>query len=298
MLYDMHCHVGLMDNAEDVATDAEKLELTIFSCEISPSGFLRTREKLESFGNIRVGLGLHPWWIARGELDEEDIVLLCHLATTEPLIGEVGLDFSARGLGTSERENAAELKGAHRTQGGDEGNRAEHIKELQVDAFTRLCETLAAHPLPGRIMSVHAVQSVSTVLNILEETGLVGKNEDARTVSGAAAVKVSNATRPAIILHWFSGSSDELARARALGCYFSVSELMMRSRRGREYARQVPLARLLLETDAPPHLHAPYSAQAIAESLNRTLDQLASLRRADRSELAAAIAANSARLIG
>ena len=54
-----------------------------------------------------------------------------------------------------------------------------------------------------------------------------------------------------IIFHWFSGSSAQLKRARELGCFFSVNAFMLQTKRGREYAKAIPLDRLLIETDLP-----------------------------------------------
>ena len=54
-----------------------------------------------------------------------------------------------------------------------------------------------------------------------------------------------------IIFHWFSGSSAQLKRARNLGCFFSVNAFMLQTKRGREYAKAIPLDRLLIETDLP-----------------------------------------------
>ena len=54
-----------------------------------------------------------------------------------------------------------------------------------------------------------------------------------------------------IIFHWFSGSSAQLKRARDLGCFFSVNAFMLQTKRGREYAKAIPLDRLLIETDLP-----------------------------------------------
>ena len=53
------------------------------------------------------------------------------------------------------------------------------------------------------------------------------------------------------IFHWFSGSSAQLKRARDLGCFFSVNAFMLQTKRGREYAKAIPLDRLLIETDLP-----------------------------------------------
>ena len=57
-----------------------------------------------------------------------------------------------------------------------------------------------------------------------------------------------------IIFHWFSDSSAQLKRARELGCFFSVNAFMLQTKRGREYAKAIPLDRLLIETDLPEEM--------------------------------------------
>lgn len=153
-------------------------------------------------------------------------------------------------------------------------------KDIQTMAFRRLCATLATHPRAGRVLSIHAVRSASMALDMLDKSGLLR----------------GNVNSPAIIFHWFSGTSDELTRARNAGCHFSVNEMMLKTKRGREYARQIPLDRLLLETDAPPHLGESYSAQALIDQLERTLDSLAYIRGMEKAALSAAVAENGAEL--
>jgi TatD DNase family protein len=53
------------------------------------------------------------------------------------------------------------------------------------------------------------------------------------------------------ILHWFTGTTRELDRAIALGCWFSVGPLMLRSAKGRALVSLMPPDRVLTETDAP-----------------------------------------------
>ena len=72
---------------------------------------------------------------------------------------------------------------------------------------------------------------------------------------------------------------------------------MLASKRGREYARQTPLKRLLLETDAPPGLDAPYSARELEESLERALEALSSLRGESGEMLRSHIAGASASIL-
>lgn len=148
---------------------------------------------------------------------------------------------------------------------------------LQIQAFDRLCDTLVQHPLTGRVISIHAVRSAGAVLDVLESHGLLIPNPDS----------------PAIIFHWFSGTSNELARARNANCYFSVNERMLATKRGREYARQIPLDRLLLETDAPAEPNTETSAQSLIRSLARTSMRIVSLKNCDAKRIESAVLANA-----
>lgn len=148
---------------------------------------------------------------------------------------------------------------------------------LQIQAFDRLCDTLVQHPLTGRVISIHAVRSAGAVLDVLESHGLLIPNPDS----------------PAIIFHWFSGTSDELVRARNAGCYFSANERMLATKRGREYARQIPLDRLLLETDAPAEPNTETSAQSLIRSLTRTSERIASLKNCDAKRIESVVLANA-----
>ena len=148
---------------------------------------------------------------------------------------------------------------------------------LQMLALGRLCNALVQHPLAERVISIHAVRSAGAVLDVLESHGLLIPNSDS----------------PVIIFHWFSGTSDELVRARNAGCYFSVNERMLASKRGREYARQIPLDRLLLETDAPAEPNTETSAQSLIRSLTRTSERIASLKNCDIKRIESAVLANA-----
>lgn len=135
-------------------------------------------------------------------------------------------------------------------------------EEIQTQAFEQLCQTLSQHSIPRRVLSIHAVRSAKAVLDILESNGVFNDSPNS----------------PTVIFHWFSGTSDELARARNAGCYFSINERMLATKRGREYARQIPLNRLLLETDAPAEPDAKTSARQLVDSLIRTSEIIATLK--------------------
>ena len=153
---------------------------------------------------------------------------------------------------------------------------------LQIQAFDRLCDTLVQHPLTGRVISIHAVRSAGAVLDVLESHGLLIPNSDS----------------PTIIFHWFSGTSDELIRARNAGCYFSVNERMLASKRGREYVRQIPLDRLLLETDAPAEANTETSARQLADSLTRASKVITQLKTRDAGSIEWIILENSRSIFG
>lgn len=249
-LFDVHCHLDLMAHPDAVADEATALGLVLFDCGVDPHDFARAKKRACGRSNIFAGIGLHPWWLADGRCGPAEVNLLCEVAAQERYIGEVGLDFSARFAGS---------------------------EPLQIQALDRLCDALVQSPLAGRVISIHAVRSAGTVLDILESHGLLTPSPDS----------------PAIIFHWFSDTSNEFVRARSAGCYFSVNERMLASKRGREYARQIPLDRLLLETDAPAEPNTETSAQSLIRSLTRTSERIASLKKCDIKRIESAVLANA-----
>lgn len=155
----------------------------------------------------------------------------------------------------------------------------EGSKDVQRAAFRRICAAAATGSDPARptVMSIHSVRSVAEVLDVLSTTGCL--------------------ERCRCVFHWFSGSSDELHAAVVAGCWFSVNPMMLRTRRGREYARQVPLRRLLTETDLPPGEDVPFSAAQIEAALQECLAGIAEARGCDAEGLAQAVCDNAERLL-
>lgn len=156
-----------------------------------------------------------------------------------------------------------------------------HVPDGSIDVQITALETIArscaetSNPAAPKVLSIHSVRTADLTLEILERTGALA------TCS--------------CIFHWFSGTSDELHRAVRAGCHFSINEMMLRTRRGREYARQLPPDRLLLETDLPPGDDVPFTAGEIIASLERTADQLEAIRHTD---VRALTSENAVRLLG
>ncbi len=97
----------------------------------------------------------------------------------------------------------------------------------QVEVFSRILELCTNQG--GRLLSIHSRRAASAVLDCLEE-------------------KAENCTP---VLHWFSGTQRELARADSMGCWFSVGPAMLRGERGRKLVAKMPPDRVLTETDGP-----------------------------------------------
>lgn len=151
--------------------------------------------------------------------------------------------------------------------------------DAQLAAFERICAACAetSDPAAPKALSIHAVRCAGTVLDVLERTGAA---ESCRC-----------------ILHWFSGSSEELWRAARLGCRFSLGERSLATRRGREYARVLPADLLLTETDLPEGEHSPSTADDIASSLDRAVTGIATARGVTRDDMADLIEANARALL-
>ena len=227
-LLDAHVHLGFARDPRQVARDAQSRDLALFSVAVTPAEFERMRQELCGFTLVRQGLGLHPWWVDDGRCTEQDLERFLGLLGETSWVGECGLDFSRRC----------------------------HDHETQRAAFRRICEVVGRQG--GKVLSLHAVRSVTCVLDILEATGCT----DSCTC----------------ILHWFSGSTEELWRAIRLGCHFSVNEMQARTRRAREQLRLIPEDRLLFETDLPEGEGADISAEEIARSLMRARELAEGIR--------------------
>lgn len=144
-------------------------------------------------------------------------------------------------------------------------------KKRQVQVFTHILGRATA----GHVLSIHAVRSAGAVVDLIEET----------------------ATQATAVIHWFSGTSDELTRLMRAGGYISVNPRMLETKRGRAFIRQVPAERLLLETDFPATrgADATDTAAATIGALNGLYQAITQLRGEDIGEI---LTATQHRLFG
>ncbi|TGP93622.1 MULTISPECIES: Qat anti-phage system TatD family nuclease QatD [unclassified Mesorhizobium] len=113
--------------------------------------------------------------------------------------------------------------------GLDAGPRYYRSMPTQEMVFRKILSMCATSG--GKILSVHSVRTAGRVLDHIDEC--------------------LPRDRGKVVLHWFSGSAAEASRAVQAGCYFSVNQAMLEKPRGREIVAQLPLDRILTETDGP-----------------------------------------------
>lgn len=156
--------------------------------------------------------------------------------------------------------------------GLDGSPRFKHSLSLQEDIFKRVVAECQRQG--GRVMSIHSRGAESRLIDILEAH--------------------PNAGTP--VLHWFSGTRRELQRAAELGCWFSVGPAMLASQKGRTHLSEMPLDRVLPETDGP--LAQRRGAPLMPWDASDVLGHLEHLMGTSKSEVAEMLRANLKRLLG
>jgi TatD DNase family protein len=185
---------------------------------------------------VHPSYGLHPWDAGNRTPAWLDTLRATLDANPGASIGEIGLD---RWILDSARPDDPRLTGLRRAP-----------LPTQIEVF-RAQLTLAAER--NLAASIHCLDAFGPLLNVLETTPLPKRG---------------------FLLHAYGGPAEMLPQFLRLGAYFSFngSFLCPRHARRREVFRQIPLDRLLLETDAPatppPPAHRSRTFAAPDEKLN------------------------------
>lgn len=101
--------------------------------------------------------------------------------------------------------------------------RTEKSKIKQMKIFEQICGSVNNH-----ILSIHSRQAEYEVFNLLKK------------------YEVKNA-----IFHWYTGAKELIPDIVEAGYYFSVNPSMLRTSKGKGILREIPLNRILIETDGP-----------------------------------------------
>lgn len=200
ILVDFHCHLDLYPDFESIIEESERRGVRTLAVTTTPRAWPRNRDLTKKTKYVRSALGLHPQLV--GESSNQELVLWEKYLPETRYIGEVGLDA---------------------------GPRFFHTFQQQIHIFKRILQCCAA--TGDRILSIHSVRSVSSVLDLISENLPPDKGK--------------------VVLHWFTGSAEEADRAVKLGCYFSINTEMVQRPKGRRLIEKLPLERIITETDGP-----------------------------------------------
>jgi TatD DNase family protein len=196
-MIDMHCHLDLYADPQKVVQECKKQDIYILSVTTTPKAWFGTKAIVDGCERIRTSLGLHPQ-LAHERYREID--LFDELISQAKYIGEIGLDGS---------KSYAQYK------------------DIQIRVFEHILDTTKKSG--GRIMSIHSLSAVDSVLDCLAH--------------------YQDAGIP--ILHWFTGTQTQLKRAISMGCWFSVGPAMLATKKGKLLVSEIPKDRVLTETDGP-----------------------------------------------
>lgn len=97
----------------------------------------------------------------------------------------------------------------------------------QIQVFWHILQVCSA--AGGKVISVHSRRAVDPTLQMLSLHETSGTH----------------------VLHWFSGTGRQLARASELGCWYSVGPAMLAGAKGRALIAAMPRDRVVLESDGP-----------------------------------------------
>jgi TatD DNase family protein len=143
-------------------------------------------------------------------------------------------------------------------------------KEMQNDVLRRLLALAVRHDKPVSLHSRYAWKDA------LEE------------------VKAAGITK--LVFHWYTGFSSTLAELIEAGYYISATPAAEYHDEHRRAVREVPVDRLLLETDCPVSYGREQRYRSQPSDVLRSLKAAAAIKGIDQAELARLTRENTARL--
>lgn len=150
-------------------------------------------------------------------------------------------------------------------------------REVQQEVFRRFLRMARAHEMP---VTLHIRSGHEDAIRILREEGPEGWRG---------------------VVHCFTGSRDDADAYLDMGLHLGLTGIVTFKNAGdvAVVAREVPLERLLVETDSPFMAPVPYRGKRNEPSyVTRVVARIAELRELDEDEVARQTTANTERLFG
>lgn len=153
---------------------------------------------------------------------------------------------------------------------GLDGSKAyKNYHDIQLKVFRHILKSTSR--VGGRIMSVHSRGSVGAIL------------EELAHVDGTP------------ILHWFTGTQNQLRKAIDIGCWFSVGPAMLSTKKGSSLVSMIPKTRLITETDGP---FAKYNKKPLLPwDVESTTQQLSNIWKCNDSSTTEILSQNFKKLL-
>ncbi|MBS9428233.1 Qat anti-phage system TatD family nuclease QatD [Photorhabdus akhurstii] len=136
MKLDMHCHLDLYRNPNDIITTCNEKGLYILSITTTPKAYIGTNRLVANSKRIKTALGLHP---ELAHLRYEELGIFDILLPQVKYVGEIGLDG---------------------------GNDYKEHANIQLKVFRHILKKV--HSQGGRIMSIHSRGSAEKVVEELK----------------------------------------------------------------------------------------------------------------------------------
>lgn len=143
-------------------------------------------------------------------------------------------------------------------------------KNAQIKTFNQIISDCSS--FNDKVFTVHSRRAETDVINI-----------------------INNNYSNTIILHWYSGSIQQLKIAIKFGFYFSVNYQMTKSKNGLQILKNIPLERLLTESDGPFVNIGNQSSSPLF--IKNTLSELAKIYNISKEEIAKIIYDNFKRIL-
>lgn len=289
-MFDTHFHLDFCSECEPFMRAWQRYSYTddsgctmparMVAVGVRPRSYKQTCDAIAALScadTIIPGVGFHPWLISDNTIDALEFEAGLRSIAHACVIGEIGIDATVRCIGRDPEQAQLILAKQHECFERICYAVRDAVQNGSVQNGGVQCDAQRTAPCTRKILSIHAVRCRENIVDILKTTGVI----ECATC----------------IFHWFSLDSMQLNDARSQGCMFSVNKRMLATRKGKNYAAQLPLTQLLLETDMPECVQSAYNITDHMLEAAQTIELLAQLKHMDAHTVAQTLYENACTLL-